>query len=84
MTEHTTADVEVLPETISEEVIAPDLTINDLLSTQAIIDLASSRGVFKPEEMEAVGTAYTKLSTFLAHVQQASAEAEPAAEADAA
>lgn len=80
MTENTSLEVE----TISEEVVAPELTINDLLSTQAIIDLASSRGVFKPEEMEAVGAAYTKLSTFLAHVQQSSAEAEPAAEADAA
>jgi hypothetical protein len=32
---------------------------------KSIIDVASSRGAFKPTEMVAVGQAYTKLSTFL-------------------
>ena len=42
-----------------------DLTIIDLQSLKVIIDLASSRGAFKPQEMVAVGQTYTKLATFL-------------------
>ena len=42
-----------------------DLTINDLNSMKSIIDIASSRGAFKPNEMVAVGQTYTKLTTFL-------------------
>ena len=42
-----------------------DLTINDLNAMRTIIDIASSRGAFKPNEMVAVGQTYTKLSTFL-------------------
>jgi hypothetical protein len=32
---------------------------------RTIIDIASSRGAFKPNEMVAVGQTYTKLSAFL-------------------
>lgn len=42
-----------------------DLTINDLNALKTIIDIASSRGAFKPNEMVAVGQTYTKLSNFL-------------------
>ena len=42
-----------------------DLTINDLNAMRTIIDIASSRGAFKPNEMVAVGQTYTKLSAFL-------------------
>ena len=59
-----------------------DLTINDLQSLKVIIDIASSRGAFKPNEMVAVGQTYTKLSTFLETIaaqQQAAAPAAPAA-----
>jgi len=42
-----------------------DLTINDLSNIRQIIDLASSRGAFRPTEMIAVGTVYNKLSNFL-------------------
>jgi len=57
-----------------------DLTINDLQSLKVIIDIASSRGAFKPNEMVAVGQTYTKLSTFLDTIaaQQAAAPAAPA------
>jgi hypothetical protein len=44
---------------------ANELTINDLNAMKVIIDIASSRGAFKPNEMVAVGQTYTKLSTFL-------------------
>jgi hypothetical protein len=43
----------------------PDLTVQDLQALRSIIDVASSRGAFKPNEMTAVGTVYTKLDTFL-------------------
>lgn len=42
-----------------------DLTVSDLNSLKTIIDIASSRGAFKPNEMIAVGTIYNKLSNFL-------------------
>lgn len=45
-----------------------DLNINDLNAIKQIIDVASSRGAFKANEMEAVGKVYNKLSNFLAQV----------------
>lgn len=49
---------------------SPDLTINDLNALKTIIDIASSRGSFKPNEMVAVGQTYTKLTTFLEAVSK--------------
>jgi hypothetical protein len=43
----------------------PDLTIQDLQGLKTIIDVASARGVFKPNEMVSVGQVYSKLETFL-------------------
>lgn len=43
----------------------PDLTLADLAGLKSIIDVAAQRGAFKPNEMQAVGTVYNKLSTFL-------------------
>jgi hypothetical protein len=55
-----------------------DLTINDLNSIKVIIDIASSRGAFKPNEMVAVGTTYSKLEAFLTHVsKQQQAQQQP-------
>ena len=42
-----------------------DLTLNDLAAIRSIIDVASSRGAFKPNEMITVGSVYTKLEKFL-------------------
>lgn len=47
-----------------------DLNVNDLNGMKTIIDLASSRGAFKPNEMMAIGQIYMKLSNFLASVQK--------------
>lgn len=44
---------------------APDLNVQDLSAMKTIIDIASSRGAFKPNEMSAVGQVYTKLTAFL-------------------
>jgi hypothetical protein len=43
----------------------PDLTVSDLNALKSIIDVASQRGAFKPNEMMTVGQVYTKLEAFL-------------------
>ena len=60
---------------------AAELNINDLQTLKAIIDIASSRGAFKPNEMTVVGQTYTKLETFLNTIakQQAAQPAAPGA-----
>jgi len=52
-----------------------DLSINDLSAMKSIIDVASSRGAFKPAEMTAIGQVYTKLTTFLDAVAKQQAQA---------
>mgnify|MGYP003353513567 CR=1 FL=1 len=62
-----------------------ELNINDLNAMKVIIDIASSRGAFKPNEMVAVGQTYTKLATFLETVAkqaEAAKATQPAAPAD--
>ena len=48
----------------------PDLTVQDLKALKTIIDVASQRGAFKPNEMMTVGQTYNKLEQFLAAVEQ--------------
>jgi hypothetical protein len=48
-----------------------ELTINDLAAVKSIIDVASTRGAFKPNEMVAVGTVYSKIDAFLTAAQAA-------------
>jgi len=55
---------------------APDLTVQDLSALKAIIDVASQRGAFKPNEMTVVGTTYTKLENFLNAVAAAQQQTE--------
>ena len=57
-----------VPASEAQKPEANDLTINDLNAMKVIIDIASSRGAFKPNEMTVVGQTYTKLSTFLESV----------------
>ena len=47
-----------------------ELTVADLNNLKQIIDVASSRGAFKPNEMTVIGNTYTKLESFLTAVQQ--------------
>lgn len=42
-----------------------ELTVQDLQNLKDIIDVASTRGAFRPKEMMAVGHVYTKLENFL-------------------
>ena len=58
--------------------VAPDLNVSDLNSVRSIIDIATQRGAFKANELEAVGKTYNKLTAFLDHVtKQQQANQEP-------
>jgi len=61
----------------AQEAPAADLTVQDLQSLKNIIDVASQRGAFKPNEMMTVGQTYNKLEAFL----NAVAAQQPAQEA---
>jgi hypothetical protein len=47
-----------------------ELNIADLAAMKSIIDVASQRGAFKANEMEAVGKIYNKLDKFLEAVSK--------------
>jgi hypothetical protein len=53
---------------------APDLTIQDLATLKQIIDVATSRGAFKANELEGVGKAYNKLDLFLTTIADQQAQ----------
>lgn len=66
---------------MSEQKANPqDLTIQDLATMKAIIDLASERNAFKPGEMAAVGIVYNKLEIFLKTVEEQAEAAKAAKE----
>jgi hypothetical protein len=66
MTEETTQD-----QTTQQSADAGNqLTITDLVAMKSIIDTASQRGAFKPNEMVVVGQTYNKLTAFLESVKQ--------------
>tara|TARA_B100000900_G_scaffold411400_1_gene431022 strand:- start:1177 stop:1440 length:264 start_codon:yes stop_codon:yes gene_type:complete len=61
-----------------------ELTVQDLGVIRSVIDVATQRGAFKANELEAVGKTYNKLDTFLQQVQKAEEQAKAEnAEADA-
>jgi|TARA_Y100000389_G_C17387820_1_gene478098 hypothetical protein len=69
------------PDTVAPEVApaqeaaaAAELTVQDLTAIKQIIDVASSRGAFRANEMSVVGQTYNKLESFLGAVQ---AQQEP-------
>lgn len=75
-TEATAQPAEVKPAPAQEAPV--ELTVQDLGNIKQIIDVASQRGAFKPNEMVTVGTAYNKLETFLnAVATQQQAQKEP-------
>lgn len=59
-------------EPVAQQQESNDLNVNDLNAMKTIIDLASSRGAFKPNEMVAVGQTYNKLVNFLNQVAKQS------------
>jgi hypothetical protein len=64
------AEVKETTTASAQEQQSPDLTVQDLQALKSIIDVASQRGAFKPNEMMAVGQTYNKLEVFLAAVTQ--------------
>ena len=65
---------------------APQLSIADLQALLNVIDVASSRGAFRDNELTNVGGVADKLTKFLQHVadqQKAQAEAQKQAEGGA-
>jgi hypothetical protein len=75
MSEDTTVEAQVAETPETSEAQGPDLTVQDLQALKSIIDVASQRGAFKPNEMMTVGQTYTKLEQFLnAVVQQQPAQ----------
>lgn len=57
-----------------------ELTVQDLVALKQIIDVASQRGAFKPNEMVIVGQTYNKLEGFLNVVQAQQQAAQSTAE----
>lgn len=57
---------------------SPELTVSDLHLLRQVIDVASQRGAFKPNEMVNVGTIYNKLEAFLAAVKDTNQQQAPA------
>ena len=76
MSEDKAVEAEVVDNTAQEA--AAELNVTDLTALKQIIDVASSRGAFKPNEMMTVGQTYSKLESFLSAVsaQQPPAQGE--------
>ena len=53
----------------------PQLTINDMIVLKNMVEICSSRGAFKADEMTTVGGVYNKLATFISSVMPAQPEA---------
>ena len=49
------------------EVEAPKITLDDIVTMQKIISIASSRGAFRAEEMSAVGRTYDRIASFVSY-----------------
>ena len=81
MSEETkTAEAQAAPAGEAPQTGAPtapvELTVQDLGVLRSIIDVASQRGAFKANEMEAVGKTFNKLDAFLQTVQKAEEDAK--------
>jgi hypothetical protein len=68
----------------AQEANPQELNIQDLAIMKSIIDLASERNAFKPNEMAAVGMVYNKLEIFLKSIEEQQKAAQEAGEAPAA
>lgn len=54
------------------------LTLGDLQTVLNVVDLASSRGAFRGEELKTVGENYEKIKKFLTMISEAQKEKEEA------
>jgi len=83
MTEENKTQAPEAPKSEAPAQGAPDLTVQDLQALKAIIDVASQRGAYKPNEMEVVGRTYNRLDSFLQAItpkQEAPAEGDKPAQ----
>ena len=74
-----TAEAQPQQAPAGEQAPQPDptaLSIGDLKNLSTIIDVASTRGAFKANEMAGVGATYNKLQAFLAKVAPPEENAE--------
>ena len=69
MADEKTQAEQAKPEATAPQQPAAELTVQDLTAIKQIIDVASSRGAFKANEMAVVGNTYNKLESFLGAVQ---------------
>lgn len=71
----TTATEAPAQEAAPQQPSGPDLNVSDLAALKSIIEVATQRGAFKANELETVGKAFNKLSTFLDAVTAQAKEA---------
>lgn len=73
-------DEQVTTETNGAETTAPapELNINDLLAMRNLIDVVTTRGAFKANELSSVGVLFDKLNAFLEAASKAAEQAQPA------
>lgn len=55
---------------------APDLNLNDLLAMRNLIDVVTTRGAFKANELSSVGVLFDKLNAFLEAAQKQATPAQ--------
>ena len=60
--------------------INTQITLSDLQSLKVCVEVACSRGAYRAEEMQAIGTVYNSLAKFLSAVTPQAAPAEDTAE----
>lgn len=59
----------------TQETVQHDITRNDLVQLQRIVEVAQQRGAFRANEMTVVGTTYNRLSAWLEQTKPVEAEA---------
>jgi len=63
-------DAAAQPEATAAEKQAAELNISDLVAIKSIIEVATQRGSFKANELEAIGRTYNRLNVFLESVSK--------------
>lgn len=79
MIEEVTNEVSNEPTEDNAQPPVAELNINDLVALKNVVDVATTRGAFRANEMTAIGQVYDKLSRFLEAVEKHQ-PAQPATE----
>ena len=70
-------DLQEQPEPQVADVERPNITLHDIAAVVQILDVCTSRAVWRPQELSGVGKIYDRLTAFL---QGAGYNMEPAAD----